>query len=149
MTQVRVRVYIPLTLELLAQAVAAGGLGPAPFPAHAARTDVDADLEELEYDAMTAAAMDSLRLLGPDDPPVRVVVAADAVVAEDAPEDTAVVVSQALSLRDVAAVHADAPDAQEAVAAAVAAPDDLELAERVLDHELAWYAVQEVPDLLT
>jgi hypothetical protein len=145
----KVRVYIPLTLELLAQAVAAGGLGPAPFPAHVARTDVDADLEELEYDAMTAAAVDSLRLLGPDDTPVRVVVAADAVVSEDGPEDTAVVVTQALSLRDVAAVHADTPDAQEAVAAAVAAPDELERAERVLDHELAWYAVQEIPDLLT
>ena len=144
----KVRVYIPSTLALLAHAVSSGGIGPTPLPAHAARTDVDADLEELEYDAMTAAAVDSLRLLGPADAPVRVVVAADAVVSQDRPEDTAVVIAEAVALRDVAAVHVDAPDARDAVAAAVGAPGDARLAERVLDHELGWYAVQEIPDLL-
>jgi len=144
----KVRVYIPSTLALLRQLVQAEGIGPEPFSAHAAASDVDADLEELEYEAMTAAAVDSLRLLGPDDAPVRVVVAAEAVVSEDGPDDTAVVVTKPVAFRDVVAVHVDSSDAADDVAAAVASPDDESLAQRVLDHELGWYAVQELPELL-
>jgi hypothetical protein len=56
----------------------------------------------------------------------------------------------------VAAIHVDAPEAAEAVAAAAAVIDAADLgdpdAEFVLgdaeDHELAWYAPQELPFLL-
>ena len=56
--------------------------------------------------------------------------------------DTAVPFSQ------VAAVHVDAPDAETDVAAAVADPSDAALVERAMDHDLAWYAVQEIDELL-
>jgi hypothetical protein len=61
-----------------------------------------------------------------------------------------------LSLTEVAAVHVDLAAAESAVSAAVAAVDAADLgdpdAEFVLgdveDHELAWYAPQEIPFLL-
>ncbi len=61
-----------------------------------------------------------------------------------------------LPARLVAAVHVDAPDAEEAVAAARAAwaaadagdADAARVVERCLDHELGWFAAQEVNDLI-
>ena len=62
----------------------------------------------------------------------------------------------AIPLLRVAAAHVDTPDAEDAVRAATAAVDAADLgdpdAEFVLgtaeDHELAWYAAQELPFLL-
>lgn len=157
------RVYLPCTLRLLAGMVAAGGVGPPPLPAHAVTEALreawpEAGEEEWEYVALTAAARDSLGLLTDDDVPRRVVLALDADAVAPLPQGapTLVEVGEVVPVRRVAAVHVDTPDAAAAVTAARAAwaraEDGDESAEAVveecLDHELAWYAVQEVDALL-
>ena len=127
--------------------------------------------EELEYEALTAAARASVGLLAEDAsaPPFRVVVAAEvpdsAVEPVEAgpeadPAETAGLVELrgTVPLTKIAAVHADAEEATDAVAAAATAwraadgrgdasfPPALEDVE---DHELLWYATQEIPDLLS
>lgn len=157
-----VRVYVPTTLAGLREVVVSGGVGPSPVPAHAVTdalrtTLAGADDEECEYAAMTAAAQESLALLTDDDVPRRVVIAADAatVVPREAAEPSAVEVPEVLPVRRVAAVHLDSPDAEEDVAAARAALADgdrsggaEQAVERCLDHELGWFATQEIGDLL-
>ncbi len=118
------------------------------------------DTEELEYTAMMEAARASLRLLAADPaaPPRRVVVVADLDGARLRPDldDAAVTLAGPVPLRAVAAVHVDGPDAEAAVAAAAEAVDAADLgdpdAEFALgdaeDHEMAWYASQEIPFLL-
>jgi hypothetical protein len=138
------RVYIPTTLPGLAEALKAGELGPAPLDAFAVTPAlrewyVSDDIEELEYAALTRAAQASLRQLAlrPDAPRRRVVVAVD--VADSA-----------------AAVHADADDAQadiataaDALGAADAGDDDARfVVDGAEDHELLWYATQEIQGLL-
>lgn len=152
------RIYLPLTLPLLAEALRQRSVGPAPLAGHAVTEDLlaelgDVDEEEAEYVALTAAAQASLALLGEDDPPLRVVVALEVPAAEAVGGDdpSAVRVAHEVPWRRLAAVHVDSADAGADVAAARAAlggagADDA--AERCLDHELGWYAVQEVPDLL-
>lgn len=158
------RVYLPCTLRLLREYVIAGGIGPAPFPAHAV-TDAlkaayaDGDEEEWEYAAMAAAAEDSLALLGDDDRPRRVVVVAEVgtVIAADEPgHPTLVEVVDVVPTRLVVAVHVDAADAEDDVAAAAAAWERADagdeeaqaVVERCMRHELGWYATQEISDLL-
>jgi hypothetical protein len=148
----RSRVFIPSTLEQLAAFRDAGEVGPAPFGAHCAemlRSDLPGvNEEELEYAAMVAASIDSLRRIGPDGRPARVVIAADvSTYSEDGPESEVAVTSN-VSWVDVASVHVDTSDAQAAVLAALQAPEDEILLERVLEHELAWFARQEVDELL-
>jgi hypothetical protein len=120
--------------------------------------------EELEYVALLEAARASLRLVaaeldaGSSDPPRRAVVAADIDDVELRPDlDAAVVrISGTVPMKAVAAVHVDAPEAEEAVRAAAEVIDEADLgdddAEFALgeaeDHELAWYAPQELPFLL-
>ena len=102
----------------------------------------DSDDDELEYVVLGMAASDAIPLAGARRR--RVVLAADT----DATATGAlseVSLSRPVSLADVAAVHVDAEDAMDDVAAA--AVDD-SLVEKALDHELAWYAVQEISDLL-
>ena len=151
---------MPMTASLLEGARDAGLLA-LPLRGHAVTEAVaealDAGDEEQEYAALTAAALEALELLGPDDPPRRVVVVADPAVwrRSDDDEDTvsAVVVTREVPLRLVVAVHADAPDAAEAVAAARDALTagggvDHPAVQRCLDHEPGWYALQELDDLL-
>jgi hypothetical protein len=158
-----VRVDLPLTLTGLARLHADGALGPAPLAAHAVtprlrREWEGSDDEELEYAALMAAAFDSLAALAAEGAtPRRVVVAADVpdgdvVVGED---ETAVQVASAVPLSRCQAVHVDEPEAVDAVAAAVArlpqalAGDGPALgAVALTDHELLWFATQEIPDLL-
>jgi hypothetical protein len=158
-----VRVYLPLTLTGLADLHAAGQLGPAPLAAHAVterlRRDWDGgDDEELEYAALMAAAFDSLVALEASGAaPRRVVVAAevddaDVTVGDD---ETAVQVGVVVPLGRCQAVHVDDPDAEEDVRAALAllpaalAGDGPALgAVSLVDHELLWFATQEIPDLL-
>jgi hypothetical protein len=107
---------------------------------------------------MTAAALDALLLLAPGDPPRRLVAAVDAGAWEDAadPESpSAVEVTVPVPFRRLAAVHADSDDAGPAVRAAVQALTDgsseadlTAAVDRCLDHELGWYAVQELDTLL-
>ncbi|MBY6435369.1 hypothetical protein HQ602_03140 [Rhodococcus kroppenstedtii] len=130
------------------------------------------DDDELADVALREAARASLRLLGGEDAadggdadaaaagsaPRRVVIAADVdpVTLRPDLDDAVVRLPQPLSLRQVASVHVDLAEAEPAVRAAVEAIDAADLgdvdAEFVLgdaeDHELAWYAPQEIPFLL-
>jgi hypothetical protein len=161
------RVYLPSTLPQLAEIVAAGGVGPAPVAGFAVTGAlrewyVSGDLEELEYAAMTHAARASLHLIGadPDAPRRRVVLAADVpdqdVLAAPGAERGCVHIRSVVPLRVVVSVHADGVEAEKDVAAAA---EVISLAETgdedaqfvvdgVEDHELLWYATQEIPDLL-
>lgn len=157
------RVYVPCSLALLSEIVVAGGVGPAPVMAHAVtpalRTGyAEAGEEEWEYAAMSAAAQGSIGLLTEVDPPRRVVLAldADSVLPVEGREPTLVEVTEVVPIRNLASVHVDSADAEEAVAAArdcwslaEAGDADAETTvERCLDHELGWYAAQEIGDLL-
>ena len=157
-----VRVYVPCTWSQLHDILVAGGVGPVPVPAHAVtgalRTAYpDAGEEEWEYAALTAAAQEAIGLVTDDDPPRRVVVAMDAesMVPVEEPDPSTVQVDEVVPLRKVAAVHVDSEDAEETVAAAVKAwqaaqdGDDEAVAavDRCLDHELGWFAPQELDDL--
>lgn len=161
------RAYVPSTLTALRDLVAAGGIGPAPVRAHAVTDALRAEYsdggeEDWEYAAMSAAARDALALLTDDDPPRRVVVAVDAgsvdpvKVAGDPEDLTLVELREVVPARAIAAVHVDTADAEEAVAASRSAWADAEngdpaavaLVERCLDHELAWFATQEIGALI-
>ena len=161
------RAYVPSTLTALRDLVAGGGIGPAPVRAHAVTEALRADYpdgteEDWEYAALSAAARDSLGLLTDDDPPRRVVVAVDAgavdpVQAAGEPADpTLVELREVVPARAIAAVHVDSADAEQAVAASRTAWADAEngdpaavaLVERCLDHELGWFATQEIGVLL-
>jgi hypothetical protein len=157
------RVYVPSSLRHLREAVVSGGLGPAPILAHAVTERLraaydDAGDEEWEYAALTAAAQDSVALLGDDVAPRRVVVVADVATAVPVTgaEDSLVEVDEVVALRQLAAVHVDSEDAADDVAAAATAwpraaegdPTALAVVDRCLDHELGWYATQEIGSLV-
>ena len=154
------RVYVPSTLGRLRAVVTADGLGPAPFVGHAVTPAVREELadlgeEEWEYAASTAAAQSSLAMLHDDDPARRVVIAVDVPSARPAgtEDPTVVEVDEVVPFRLVGAVLADAADAEDHVAAArdalaAGATDADRLADRCLDHELGWWAAQEIGDLL-
>ncbi|WP_405447641.1 DUF6912 family protein [Streptomyces erythrochromogenes] len=164
------RVYVPLTLPGLAEVHQVGELGPAPLRAYAVTPGlrewyVSDDIEELEYAALGRAAAASLRLLAADPgaPRRRVVVALD--VADTAATATPgtdeatlgqVSLAAAVRLTVAAAVHVDADDADEDVAAAARAlpaadggDEDAQVTvDAAEDHELLWFGVQEIPGLL-
>jgi hypothetical protein len=154
------RVYLPLSPRLLRETLAGGELGPAPLAGHAATPALEAalgtaDEEELEFAAMTAASLDSVRLLTTDDPPLRVVVAVDVTSAADATTDDdpgAVLVEHPVPLRRIAAVHVDSAEASATVAAARdVAPGDAaeeDALGRCLGHDLEWWAASELSELL-
>lgn len=160
------RVYVPLTLPGLAEAYKAGQLGPAPLDAFAITPAlrewyVSDDVEELEYAALGRAAQGSLRRLAADPgaPRRRVVVAvdvADQLVSVDPDAPGEVRLSAAVPLKKAAAVHVDADDAEQDVAAAAAAlgaadqgDDDAQFTvDGADDHELMWFGVQEIPNLI-
>jgi hypothetical protein len=158
-----VRVYVPSSWSGLREMLVAGGVGPVPVAAHAV-TDAlraaypDGGEEEWEYAAMTAAAQEAIGLVTEDDPPRRVVVAmdADSTLPVDGAEPSAVQVDEVVPLRKVAAVHVDSEDAETAVASAVAAwekaqdgdEEAIASVDRCLEHELGWFAPQELDELL-
>jgi hypothetical protein len=162
------RVYLPCTPRGLRYVVAAGGVGPAPLLGHAAtgtapggssRAATGED-EESEYAAASAAAQSCLRLLADEEPARRIVLAVDVPTAralhDEALTDSdadLVEVDEVVPWRRVAAVLADSAHAEPAVAAARDArrsgsPDAAALAERCLEHELGWWATQEVDVLI-
>jgi hypothetical protein len=121
--------------------------------------------EELEYAAMLEAARASLRLLAAEleeDPelvlPRRAVISADVDGATLRPDlDYAVVrLAGPVQMKQVAAIHLDSSDAEDAVRAAAAVVDAADLgdgdAEFTLggaeDHELMWYSPEDLPFLL-
>jgi hypothetical protein len=161
------RVYLPLTLPALAAAHRAGEVPEAVAEAYAVTAGLRAwcgteDVEELEYAALHEATAASLRLLAADPaaPRSRVVLAADVpdglvAAGQDTSGPGAVRVAGPVPLARVAAVHVDAADAGPDVAAAADAlardtPDAASRAavEGAEDHELLWYATQEIPALL-
>jgi len=121
----------------------------------------EGDDEQLADVALRDAALASLRLLGDDEsglPPRRAVLVADAknVTARPDLDDAVVRLSEPITFDDVTAAYVDNADAEPAVLAAIEAVDDADLgdedAEFVVgdaqDHDLAWYAAQELPFLL-
>jgi len=166
------RVYVPLTLPGLAEAYKTGELGPEPLLAYAVTPALrewylSDDIEELEYAALNRAALASLRLLAADAGAVRrrVVVAVDvadgaAVADPDRALDPVALgevrVAGTVKLAKAAAVHVDSDDAEEDVTAAVDAleaadggDDDAQfVVDGAEDHELLWYATQEIPNLV-
>jgi hypothetical protein len=161
------RVYVPSTLPALRAALAAGGFGPPPVLAFAVTPALrewytSGDLETLEYAATTDAAHASLRLLEQDlqAPPRRVVVAVDVpdldILQAPELERAAVQVAAVIPFRKVVAVHVDAEEAEADVRAAAAVVTKADLGDEDAqfavdstdDHELEWYASQEIPHLL-
>jgi hypothetical protein len=154
------RVYVSSTPSRLREAAATGDLVPVPMRAHSVTDAVRAELadaseEEWEYAASSAASLASVSLLRDDEPPLRVVLAVDVRRAGGAADDDPTVVSLDEELRfdQVAAVLVDAADAEPLVAAARDAmsagnPEADRRLERCLDHELGWWATQEIPTLL-
>jgi hypothetical protein len=163
-----VRVYLPATTTMLGTLVDEGQLD-GPRTAFAvtpqlrqfyAVSDAEADVEELEYAALLAAARASLRLIDIDPTAARrrVVIAADIADAAVEPLDDehadpgAVRVIAAVRVPDVASAHLDGADAERDVSAAVAVVLEADLgsedAQFVVDqaegHELGWYATQEI-----
>ncbi|MEU9731894.1 hypothetical protein [Streptomyces sp. NPDC048002] len=166
------RVYVPLTLPGLAEAYRTGELGSGPLTAYAVTPALrewylSEDIEELEYAALNRAALASLRLLAADPDAVRrrVVVAADvpdgaATVDPDRGLDPAALgevrVAVSVPLAKAAAVHVDGGDAEADVVAAAQAlkaadegDDDAQfVVDGAEDHDLLWYATQEIPNLV-
>jgi len=122
------------------------------------------DEEELEYAALTAAARGSVRRLAgqPDAPRRRVVLAADvpdtrvAVPAGPQDEPGVMEITGAVRLADLASLHVDDVAAEPAVAAALEAlsaadegdPAAVAVVEAAEDHDLLWYGVQELGELI-
>lgn len=163
---------MPATIGMLRQLLDAEELAPVGGTAFALTPALreaytSGTTEELEYAALTDAARASLRLLASDsdpveagdkEPPRRVVVSADVddVTLRPDLDDSVVKVSGPVAMTAIAAVHVDAPEAEQAVLAAAEVIDDADLGDEdaelalgdVEDHELAWYALQELPFLL-
>lgn len=166
-----VRIYLPATLPMLGALRERGELAPpadAPACPHAVTPQLrewytDGDEEELEYVAFTRAAQAALALLAGDPaaPPRRVVISADVPAAAIRHVQwevgaSTVGLAHPVPLHAVASIHIDAPEAVADVRAAVAVLPDAEAGDpdarftvdRVEDHELAWYDVSELAQLI-
>jgi hypothetical protein len=160
-------VYIPTTLAALQQLVADRLLRVANGTAFAVTPTLreaysEGDDDELAEVALRDAALASLRLIatGPsgDLPLRRAVVVADVGEAVPRPDldDAVVRLSGPVDLDAVVAVYVDNSDAEPAVRAAVDVVDEADLGDEdaeltvgdAQDHDLAWYAPQELPFLL-
>ncbi len=161
------RVYVPATVAMLQQLVAdrmvharsgtAFAVTPTLREAYARGDD-----DELAEVALREAALASLRLLAGEGtssmPPRRAVVEAEVGDVTPRPDldDAVVRLSGPIAFDDVIAAYVDNADAETAVLAAIEAVDEADLgdedAEFVVgdaqDHDLAWYAPQELPFLL-
>ncbi|WP_461166923.1 DUF6912 family protein [Tsukamurella serpentis] len=171
------RVYVPSTLaglevlqrdgELFPLGGTVFGVTPGLREAYTSGDD-----EELAEAAMRQAARASLRLLAvePDtdagcagdgsaaQPVRRVVITADVPAATERPDldDAVLKVSAPIRRSDVLAVHVDIAEAEPAVTRAAQVVDAADLGDEdaelavgdAEDHDLAWYATQELPFLL-
>jgi hypothetical protein len=163
-----VRVYVPATLAMLQQLVADRSLHAVNGTAFAVTPTLreayaEGDDEELAEVALRDAALASLRLLAIDDgasglPQRRAVLVAevDGATARPDLDDAVVRLSGPVRLEDVIAAYVDNADAEPAVRAAIDAVDAADLGDEdaeltvgdAQDHDLAWYAAQELPFLL-
>jgi hypothetical protein len=171
------RVYIPATLAMLQQFVADGSMFPVSGTAFAVTPTLreayaEGDDEELAEVALREAALASIRLLGFDQdgpadesgedekalPVRRAVLVADVATATLRPDldDAVVRLGGPISVDDVVAAFVDTAGAEPAVKAAIEVIDAADLgdedAELIVgdaqDHDMAWYATQELPFLL-
>ena len=168
------QVYIPATLAMLRQLVADGSLSPVNGTAFAVTPTLresyaEGDDDELAEVALQEAALASLRLLAaesndgtPDALPRRAVLAAEVDLGESGVkyrpdlDDAVVRLAGPVAIDKVIAAYVDNAAAEPAVTAAIAVIDAADLgdedAELVVgdaqDHDLAWYANQELPFLL-
>ena len=121
----------------------------------------EGDDDELADVALREAALASLRLMAGQDvsgPPRRAVLVADVDGATARPDldDAVVRLSGEVTIGDVLAVYVDNADAEPAVRLAIDAVDAADLGDEdaeltvgdAQDHDLAWYAPQELPFLL-
>ncbi|ORW05346.1 hypothetical protein AWC15_02085 [Mycobacterium lacus] len=163
-------VYIPATLPMLQQLVAEGSLWPVNGTAFAVtpalrESYAEGDDDELAEVALREAALASLRLLAADADaiprtvrPRRAVLAAEVDDVQYRPDlDEAVVrLGGPVTIEQVVAAYVDNAVAEPAVTAAVAVIDAADLGDEdadlvvgdAQDHDLAWYANQELPFLL-
>lgn len=166
------RVFVPLSLTDLRTLERTGELAPPAGgvrQAHALTEALrsawpDGDEEEWEYAALLTAAQESLELVAAaaaEDPTTarRRVAALDVDVTVAAPDpdapETGVGLPAPLRLRDIEAWHVDdeaaVPAARAAVEAIRSAGDAEAIAvalEACLDHDLGWYATQELDQLV-
>lgn len=164
------RIYVPATLAMLQQLVADGSLRPVNGTAFALTPTLreaysDGDEDELADVALREAALASLRLLGdtnPDGglPSRRAVFEADVddddVTLRPDLDDAVVRLAGVVALGTVIAAYVDTAAAESAVLAAVEVVDAADLGDEdaeltvgdAQDHDLAWYAPQELPFLL-
>jgi hypothetical protein len=159
------RVYIPVTLAMLQRLVADGALDPVNGTGFAVTPRLreayaEGDDDELADVALREAALASLRLLSADDSSLRrrAVLVADVDNVTPLPllDDAVVRMVGPVPMDRVICVHVDNAAAEEAVAAAIEAIDAADLGDEdadltvgdAQDHDLAWYAPQELPFLL-
>jgi hypothetical protein len=144
-----------------------GRIGPAPISAFAVTAALrewylDDDIEALEYAALNEAGRASLRFIARTRAPARRVVLAceidDALVSPGGEGGRgAVTVAREVPLEVIDAAQVDADEAVadmtaavDALPAADAGDDDAQFAvDSVEGHELAWFARQEIADLLS
>lgn len=170
------RIYIPVTLPMLQRLVADGSLWPVNGTAFAVTPRLreayaEGDEDELGEVALREAALASLRLLAieseeseePGDalPPRRAVLVADvedagAVTLRPDLDDAVVRIARPVRSDEVVAAFVDNAAAEADVEAAMAVIDAADLGDEdaeltvgdAQDHDLAWYAAQELPFLL-
>jgi hypothetical protein len=162
------RVYLPATVAMVARLRDGGTLPADGTTAHALTAELrewyaEGDEDELEYVAFTRAAQQSLDLLRRDSAAARRRV----VISLDVGRDGLDAVSRDLGSSEVrlrvdvtvamvASIHIDGPDAEADVAAAAelvdraaaGGPDARFTVDAAEDHELEWYDVSELDQLL-
>jgi hypothetical protein len=167
------RIYVPSTLVALSPLGNRGALlAPDPragLAAHALTPHLrewyaEADEEELEYVAFTRAAQDALQLLqaDPGAPRRRVVISADvpgsALASASSDLGSSLVrLTVPLEFRAIAAIHVDGASAEADIRAAAEVvldamagdPDAQFVVDSAEDHELEWYDVTEIDQLLS
>ena len=167
------QIYVPVTLPMLQKLVADGSLLPVNGTAFAVTPRLreayaQGDDDELGEVALREAALASLRLLAdaseqPGDtlPPRRAVLVANvkdagAVALRPDLDDAVVRIGAPVAIDDVIAAFVDNAAAEADVTAAIAVIDEADLGDEdaeltvgdAQDHDLAWYATQELPFLL-
>jgi hypothetical protein len=162
-----VRVYIPATLTMLQQLVADGLMHARSGTAFAVTPKLresyfEGDEDELGEVALREAALASLRLLaaqGAVGLPLRravLVAEVDGATARPDLDDAVVRLAGPVAMADVVAAYLDNAAAEPAVSDAIEVIDSADLGDEdaeftvgdAQDHDLAWYASQELPFLL-
>jgi hypothetical protein len=164
------QIYVPATLAMLQQLVADDSLWPVNGTAFAVTPRLreayaEGDDDALGEVALREAALASLRLLAAASeqsdatlPPRRAVLVADVGEVTMRPDldDAVVRIGAPVAIDDVVAAFVDNAAAEADVRAAIAAIDEADLGDEdaeltvgdAQDHDLAWYATQELQFLL-